>query len=814
MAKQGNYVTLPGGGVNWTKDISDSLAGLSKNLLDQGNKKLDREREDALLATENERYATQQARLGVEQDRVDKEYQRTLDKRNFMKNLPDNEQAIRAQKSLDFDGVSYEAIAKHQGALRDLIPLWREDAVNNAATLYRKQTGEAIDPSVLASQYSHLPSYVEQQAAEDERAKNLQSQYKDAATYNLNILKELKPESSVYKEFNKTSGSKSPSSIGEIDSRDLASTFEGSNWLTFIPGVDSEQQKVQGLVEHLKTTFDAANRKAGKTVISGAQAKAGINAALSKLATGSDLDHIVNNTDAAVEAAMLGISDYNSNPDKGYVKYSKAFSDYTDKVNQQSNQFKIVTPTNIREAKRKEAQTKINALLGIGQPQPQLQQTANSTLTPPVGSISPKTGGVTGTTTNTTANTAGNNPVGAGDLGANQNAGNAPAQKEEVPALDVSGKEVLNPKERQEAFRGREQLRSDIINLQANQRMAQEALLDPNSGVDRADAEKIVAEAGEKINSTQKRLTVLDNKAQYQQEKSVLDVYNKNGGDVKADSLFVRPYTSDGKNKSWDETVKEINSRRIVNSTGEALTEAEIEGARGNPLEQERLITKANNLVASNLLAEVALAQASDNIKTSYNTVAGGISSRLSGFSGVDPTSEDYKKRRSNKEAGDQAAIDREKALAVVADMARRQLGAGSEGGFSSSGTDGLGNLYDAAGGFVGNSDATGTLRDMAAALPAARLGSLISNGSGRILGSVLPKLKTAPRLPPRQSPPQPKNFEPREFIRRRNMERAKDARLAAKAAADAKKKSVPDILLRPDPIKVNTSALRQLDLF
>jgi len=111
MAKQGNYVTLPGGGVNWTKDISDSLAGLSKNLLDQGNKKLDREREDALLATENERYATQQARLGVEQDRVDKEYQRTLDKRNFMKNLPDNEQAIRAQKSLDFDGVSYEAIA-------------------------------------------------------------------------------------------------------------------------------------------------------------------------------------------------------------------------------------------------------------------------------------------------------------------------------------------------------------------------------------------------------------------------------------------------------------------------------------------------------------------------------------------------------------------------------------------------------------------------------------------------------------------------------------------------------------------------------
>jgi hypothetical protein len=92
MARQGNYVTIPGGGTNWASGISDSLNSLSKSLLSQGDKELERERlavaeeenrrrfdlgisrDDARNSVLDQRYNAEQAeaarRYMVDQDRL------------------------------------------------------------------------------------------------------------------------------------------------------------------------------------------------------------------------------------------------------------------------------------------------------------------------------------------------------------------------------------------------------------------------------------------------------------------------------------------------------------------------------------------------------------------------------------------------------------------------------------------------------------------------------------------------------------------------------------------------------------------------
>lgn len=56
MARQGNYVSAPGGSVNWTSGLSKSLSNLSKSLLDQGAEEERLAREEEATALANKRY--------------------------------------------------------------------------------------------------------------------------------------------------------------------------------------------------------------------------------------------------------------------------------------------------------------------------------------------------------------------------------------------------------------------------------------------------------------------------------------------------------------------------------------------------------------------------------------------------------------------------------------------------------------------------------------------------------------------------------------------------------------------------------------
>jgi len=61
MARQGNYVTVPGGSTNWAKGVSDSLTGLSKSLIGQGDAEQERARLAAAAEESKRRWESDQS---------------------------------------------------------------------------------------------------------------------------------------------------------------------------------------------------------------------------------------------------------------------------------------------------------------------------------------------------------------------------------------------------------------------------------------------------------------------------------------------------------------------------------------------------------------------------------------------------------------------------------------------------------------------------------------------------------------------------------------------------------------------------------
>lgn len=128
MARQGTYVTVPGGSANWAKGIADSLSGLSRSYLEQGaaederarlaateaeNKRrweLDRQYKTDRAAIQDAQHAETQARLQEAHDAQMREREATEAKRKALLDVAHADVSKKAYDVSSYDPAAKDAV--------------------------------------------------------------------------------------------------------------------------------------------------------------------------------------------------------------------------------------------------------------------------------------------------------------------------------------------------------------------------------------------------------------------------------------------------------------------------------------------------------------------------------------------------------------------------------------------------------------------------------------------------------------------------------------------------------------------------------
>lgn len=183
MTRQGNYVTVPGGSVNWTKDFSSSLSDLSRSLLSQGEAEKERARLASAALEDKRRFELGHALAEAASGREDLRFgweQKAQDlsdqEREWYKNFGSSydPEAVRAKKAVESGLLEpAELYGPNRAALLAEVPLYAEDIANFYGTEFTNLFGKPMDAANIATHLSGLPSIGALQASEDQRVKDL-----------------------------------------------------------------------------------------------------------------------------------------------------------------------------------------------------------------------------------------------------------------------------------------------------------------------------------------------------------------------------------------------------------------------------------------------------------------------------------------------------------------------------------------------------------------------------------------------------------------------------------------------------------------
>jgi len=363
MARQGNYVTLPGGsGPNPFEGVSKSLADLSKSYASKSA--LDRE--EALQRDKAEedqrRWDIANRRQQTTADRETEAYNTKQAMTNWYKNFGEdyNPDLIRTQKAKDIYGVTDEQLKGDVGRkILDAVPIYQEDVANFYGKDFLKQFGTEFDPTNVQNTYSNLNSLDALQKAEDTAAKQRFETAKFFINKRIDAAGKLDPNGTAGTVRGKTS-TKIPKTYSDISVADLVNDFDvNSSWNP----LKSEKQDAADMAQE---TLDLLQKEG---VYNAAQAQAIVEFVLDRSRNEEDLKGI--NTDRRnmsrlIEQAKQGMTD-TYDPRLGVVgrrEGNEAARRYLEGALSNDLDPNAFNPRDIRAVRRQAAQQLINKLLG------------------------------------------------------------------------------------------------------------------------------------------------------------------------------------------------------------------------------------------------------------------------------------------------------------------------------------------------------------------------------------------------------------------------------------------------------------------
>lgn len=141
MARQGTYVTVPGGNTNWAEGISTSLNTLSKSLLDQGLEKKEEEERKLQREIQKEQFnrnldiSSERNRLTAERDKADEAYRKSEgDYRKEQDKKAEKESELEKALAKEYNRLSNESNGVIEYSLEDYAEN-QQEAFNNTRKL-------------------------------------------------------------------------------------------------------------------------------------------------------------------------------------------------------------------------------------------------------------------------------------------------------------------------------------------------------------------------------------------------------------------------------------------------------------------------------------------------------------------------------------------------------------------------------------------------------------------------------------------------------------------------------------------------------
>ena len=798
MARQGTYVTVPGGAANWAQGLSDSLANLSKSYLQQGAAEDERARLAASEAESKRRWELdrehklntaaeakrqweerqkillsqeQRAKTKAEADAANlarQEAQRkwisetaaTFDPRDIGARLAEQAGARQAldegygrgiapddtdvDDSQFFDEADRQAYLQSEAdaaRLADKHKVYQEDAVTELARQYQEKFGEAIDTSILAPMVADLPSHKALQDAETAAAAELQERRDKEYEAAFKGLKERLPSDSRISASKKAAaGAKS---YGAIDTVALAKKFADDwNW---IPFNDTEMQEAHKLAETLKGVMQ-------QNKFSAAEAEAGIKAALNKLTGGGSLTKIDDDLDAATKFAREGALAH-----RAATKSAKLTDDEISAIEAYdeliSKGLTRVTPTNIKAKEAADYRALLDEIAGRPATKEEPKTTPSSQKT------SANTTGASGKTTTQEVM---------------ENLGLATPVVEESPKAEIPTEKPVQTAGTASRTTGAPISRTEALQaLTQDDAYANRATKDPGVKASAAVKQSYLDSLMQQLDDAHRagnpvQADILRNKvdevqqnvrktARHEEGTKLVDRVNSILGEdaITTDTLFVLPYNKHGEDKSWAEVVNDINSRESIKFS-DGIDEKEYEAALNDPELQAEMVAKANSLIANDALFRTSTGRMGQQVGAFFeDSIIEPVKDLTSTFFGsnFDPTAEGYTNTEAVTAAEERALQDRLAALDLVDEFARSELGQVDLG---------RGEGYQAWDAFTGFSEDSPVVRNIstAAALsatPYAWLKAPFSVARGTVAGNrelARQLLTRTPKAVPKVAPP------------------------------------------------------------
>lgn len=624
------------------------------------------------------RFALQEGRAQLLAGREQEKYDLGKEMQSFYKDFAKtyNPDDVRTAKAKTIFNLTDDQLSSDKGkALLKEIPLYQEDIDNFYSSKFTEKFGTTFDPKAVRSYYGDVSSLASLQEKENERTKALNEANKDYLNFRLQALKALVPSSvrdtydaeGNYVGTTASSGGsnstkrKAPKAFSDILVSGLVKEFEdNSGWNPLA----SERQEAQKVATNLLGML----QKEGSLKATPAEAERVVKTVLDRAKTGGSLTRISASDDEIASLATKALNDIRQY-DSG-VK-AAGVNPYKDQLGRLASGqgVGIFSPADIRAVNRKKAFDNIKAILDGG-----LKQSSVDTSSQPKRSVLDQ-GQILSNVGVTTSPVPDVPRFASSQLppaGTSAKQTSSPDKATLVPSAAeeraLSAElESEGPKPEKDSVNRLQVLRNTVPSTSVNDEgiVRLNELFQSNPTPEQMEAVGVevgmspaeMADAFKQYDSTIEKSGGIGPIRQakidrYNEGKALVDEINKRYGKgiVDSDTLFILPYNAEGKEKTWEEVVKQINNHSSIRGFNKLDTKDYNEGKK-DPITQQRLIDKANRIIAADFKGRAAeermFSNMGDSIASGWDATSDFFRDK---FSVLDPTSPEFKKRALERE--------------------------------------------------------------------------------------------------------------------------------------------------------------------
>ena len=701
MAKQGNYVTVPGMDSNWAKGTSSALADLSKVLTAQSEteKKLalveardredkrryeeDQERKDAEAKAAANRfesdYELRSAREGRDQRAFeDKQNQRDWLGQAVQKYDP---RTLRLRK-MEALRVSPESIPENiREDVINATPLYQEDVKQFIGSDFTSQFGVALPEESISHVLNGVPSLSSLQEKADKEVEAKQTRLDKQADYQLKVAQHNTSEYGT--------GKSKPKSVAEIDIIELSKPYQGNAFYNLFTSEKVEASTIASI------SIDGLISKYPKVKKYPEAVSVGVNYMLGRLTEGGENDRIDYDEDKAAALLAEGVTLHlesmgNSKSGGGYGG--------TGTSTKLPPRLETVDPINVRMKNLREWKAMFDPTAAE---QPKTKSAGSEQPRAELGEGRPLTGNILENL---------NIFVEGRDTATAPDESTAAFTRELLPLPESADLDIDKDSTDLERSRAYQYTQDQEIVTGLRDTMGSDPLVGDNP---LGAAVRLVAGEG------------------------ILE--GKDGTPL--DTLLVYPFDKSGNEKSWKDVVADINNRPSID-LWDRISPDEAREAEGDPAKQREIIDAANYLIANDVkggtgisraasegrdLTVRAFAPIANTVSGVYEAVYGGL------FGGYEYNPEQDAKDRARYEQERKDAELRKEVLGEADAFVNRRVGLEGSGG-------GVGQFVESTGDAIEASPTMQATVAAASLIPAIKAGKGLYNvGKKALAGRKVP---------------------------------------------------------------------------